>query len=414
MSQTMLIMLAALGAELFLLLLVLLSVSWFSNRGARQRDAKAATALIARVKKEKPERAAAIEKFLNAGMGMEGEVLEQAKTAMLRGELVLLQRFAGIYKKRDAAAAARFDGDLVAAIEPYHALTGQGGGTEAAVDGEPVDDRELEALRKENQRLSDELKITMETMSRMLNEYSTMFGGGEAAAAAPISSVVAGAAAGVASAAEAVPGAGEQDADDSLSSPEDASLNETTADDEASSLDEDAMEIVAPGADDAMEIVAPGADDAVMLDTRGGTSDNETPADELADLDELPATPETSTDTAPVDDDDDVAVERQDPATSTIDTDGVDPDDSVDVFEEGEIDIVSIEEGSVEREAAVVADLDSDLFDIPDDGGGKNVEVTSASDTETGAAVERPSAIADEELFDASVDDEPKPNNAGG
>ncbi len=400
MSQTMLIMLAALGAELFLLLLVLLSVSWFSNRGARQRDAKAAAALITRVKDGKPERAAAIEKFLNSGMGMEGEVLERAKTAMLRGELVLLQRFAGIYKKRDAAAAARFDGDLVAALEPYHALTGQGGVTESVAEGEPVDEQELEALRKENKRLSDELKITMETMSRMLNEYSTMFGGGEAAAAAPISPVgIGAAAAGAASAAEdAAPTANDKDADDALFTSEDAVPSEMVPDDEALLPDEDSMASVAPD-----------GDESVMLDTNDGTTDNDTVADELAELDELPEVPqETAAD--PVSDGGDVAIELQDPATSSVDADDVAADVSVDVLEEGEIDIVSIEEDTVEGGASPAADLDSDLFDMPEDDGGEQEEAAPALDAEK--VVEQSSVPSDDELFDASGDDEPKPNNA--
>jgi hypothetical protein len=51
------------------------------------------------------------------------------------------------------------------------------------------DDEEVAKLKEENERLSEELRVTMDTMGRMLNEYSTMFSGGEAAqAAVPASS----------------------------------------------------------------------------------------------------------------------------------------------------------------------------------------------------------------------------------
>lgn len=73
--------------------------------------------------------------------------------------------------------AARFDADLYAALEPYHALAGGMQAEQAPSQPGEADETGLEALRQENERLSEELRITMETMSRMLNEYSTMFSG---------------------------------------------------------------------------------------------------------------------------------------------------------------------------------------------------------------------------------------------
>ena len=79
-----------------------------------------------------------------------------------------------------------------------------------------VEASELERLRKENARLSDELQITMETMSRMLNEYSSMFVGGEPDDAAPISAKIGGAAVAVAAAAAAAATADAQHIDDGI------------------------------------------------------------------------------------------------------------------------------------------------------------------------------------------------------
>lgn len=187
MSDTTWIMLAALGGELLLLVLVLLSVAFFRSRVQRRRDLKAVSTLVARIKKAKSEREQKIAAFLAQGMALSGDTLNQAKVAMLRAELRVLQRFASVYRGRDAALASRFDDDLFAAIDPYHALVAGEAGAAAATDAEPVDAAELAHLRKENKRLSDELRITMETMSRMLNEYSSMFVGGERDDAAPIS-----------------------------------------------------------------------------------------------------------------------------------------------------------------------------------------------------------------------------------
>lgn len=195
MTQAMPMMLAALGAEILLLLFVLLSVSWWRNRAARRRDGAAIQALVARIKGGRAEREAAIERFLTGAMAMSGEAVTQAKVSIIRAEFGLLQRFAGLYRKRDAAAAARFDADLFAALETYHALqaAADAGAAQVAM-GDPVDSEELEALRAENLRLSDELRVTMDTMSRMLNEYSNMFAGAAPPEAAPIAELVGGAA----------------------------------------------------------------------------------------------------------------------------------------------------------------------------------------------------------------------------
>ena len=93
--------------------------------------------------------------------------------ALLREELRLLQRFADTYRRRDSASAAQFQLDVEAALAPYLDLSGAGGA--AAVPEATVDLSEMEALRERNVRLSEELSVTMDTMSRMLSEYSTMF-----------------------------------------------------------------------------------------------------------------------------------------------------------------------------------------------------------------------------------------------
>ncbi|MBT8428586.1 MAG: hypothetical protein KJN79_01605 [Gammaproteobacteria bacterium] len=191
MSEVMILMSAILAGELLLVLLVLLSYAWFRNRALRRRDTKAIRVLATRIKNSRTERETKIARFLGEQMGISGEALEQAKTAMLRAELLLLQRFAGVYTKRDAGAAAQFDMDLMAALAPYYEL--EGGGIVVTQEQPDEDTSVLESLRAENQRLSDELSVTMETMSRMLNEYSTMFTGGSPGQPGPIAALVGGA-----------------------------------------------------------------------------------------------------------------------------------------------------------------------------------------------------------------------------
>lgn len=168
--------LALLVAEGVLLLLGLLTVSWFRDNARRRRDNQAIETLVARVNKSRAGRESVIEGFLTERMQMSGKPLEQAKAAMVRGELALLQRFAGIYRRRDADAAARFDTELTTALVPYQQLEAFAEPLQG--EHQVIDNAEIEALRAENARLSGELTDTMETMSRMLNEYSTLFAGG--------------------------------------------------------------------------------------------------------------------------------------------------------------------------------------------------------------------------------------------
>ncbi len=164
---------ALLGGEIFLIFFVLLLVAWLRAGAARRRDNAAVSKLIATIRKSKGEREKTIEGFLNTNMGLQGEALEKFKVKLMREEARLLQGFADIYRKRDAVAAGQFFMTAEPALDAYHDLTAAGQ-AEASAAGD-VDAGELEALRKENARLSEELSVTMDTMSRMLNEYSTMF-----------------------------------------------------------------------------------------------------------------------------------------------------------------------------------------------------------------------------------------------
>ena len=183
MSDTMITMLVMLAAELVLLLLVLLSVAWFRGWAARRRDERAIRLLVTRIRNSRAERETGIERFLDERMGLSGAELAQAKQAILQSELVLLKRFAEVYRGRDADAAARFDADLVTALTPYHELKADN--VVVASEAAPADNSELERLREQNRLLSNELSGNMETMSKMVREFSTLLAGssGDAAAA---------------------------------------------------------------------------------------------------------------------------------------------------------------------------------------------------------------------------------------
>ena len=174
--------LSLLGVEIGLVLLLVLVASWVRGLLAARRDRAAIATLIERVTSAKAQRAQQLEQFLVERMGLAGEALEVRKAALLRGELYLLQRFANTYRRRDAGNAALFDLVVNDGIAPYLELqAGEYAGAATSTDEAVVDTGEIEILRAENEHLKGELQITMDTMSRMLMEYSGMFA--EAAAA---------------------------------------------------------------------------------------------------------------------------------------------------------------------------------------------------------------------------------------
>lgn len=159
------------GGELLLVLFLALLISWFRNRAMRRRDRKAVRALVSQSRKRKEQRMAEIGEFLAKKYALEGEALGYAVRELHKAEMGLIQAFANTYLKRDAKAASSFIMPVEEGMAAYWGLSSGG-----PVQGEPAEDGgEMDRLRKENQELSAELRVTMDTLSRMLNEYSTVF-----------------------------------------------------------------------------------------------------------------------------------------------------------------------------------------------------------------------------------------------
>lgn len=171
-----------LGAEVVGFIFLLLLVYWIKHSSKRRKDRKAIADLVAKTQAAKAQREEVIETYLSENMGLSDKALKKATKKIIREEMRLIQGFANAYKEHDTGAAAQFNIAFEEAVSPYHELTG---GASVVAAGGAVDGDDLEALRAENARLSEELTVTMDTMTRMLDEYSTMFSG-----ATPQSSVV--------------------------------------------------------------------------------------------------------------------------------------------------------------------------------------------------------------------------------
>lgn len=169
-------------AEVLLLTFVLLLIFWIRQVRAAKKDRQAVARLVEGARRHKSQREQVITDFLQDKLGLSGSSMEKARTTLMREEFRILQAFASVYAGRHSGSASQFQLELERAIAPYHQL----GVAVAVADGPSVDSSEVEALRQENARLSDELSVTMDTLSRMLTEYSGVFIVGEEEGSASI------------------------------------------------------------------------------------------------------------------------------------------------------------------------------------------------------------------------------------
>ncbi len=183
--------LALAGGEILAVIFVLLLVAWIVSVRQKGRDRRAINELVSRWAARRDTRKEALKAMLGSNFGLTGAELERIAAELLNAELRLVNVFSQVYLERLADEAAVFDKSVSTSVDAYHKLSGAGSMSaadsadiepvpaEAAVQetvtDEVVDEGELLALQAENKRLTEELRVTMETMSRMLNEYSTMF-----------------------------------------------------------------------------------------------------------------------------------------------------------------------------------------------------------------------------------------------
>ncbi|MCH9675052.1 MAG: hypothetical protein K0U93_26655 [Gammaproteobacteria bacterium] len=104
------------------------------------------------------------------------------------------RKFAAMYRKRDAQALTEFDDEIEALFTPLRpADVPTPTATEIHVPPPPVapeaDEnahRKIALLEDKNRRLSEELRITQETLEQLMDEYSAMFNPSGAPGKAPV------------------------------------------------------------------------------------------------------------------------------------------------------------------------------------------------------------------------------------
>ncbi len=164
-------------AEVFLGMLIISVLLVVFAVLRKRRIRQAARYLADRVQQDRANRTERLRTLLHENYQLEGTVLEQNLHNIMQMEMVLYQNVINGFTKDDHLYLQQTDVDVENLVLSYQVL-GNSMDAKAAAPVSSDDDEELEHLRTENKRLSDELKVTMDTMGRMLNEYSTMFADG--------------------------------------------------------------------------------------------------------------------------------------------------------------------------------------------------------------------------------------------
>lgn len=144
----------------------------------KQRIRKAAQHLAERVQVDKAKRSERLKTLLTDGYHLQSPQLDQTLHGMMQTEMTLYQNMLNGFLKDDQVSLQQIDVDVENLVLSYQSLGGlvsQDASPSTSLAG---GSEEVEELKAENERLAEELKVTMDTMGRMLNEYSTMFADG--------------------------------------------------------------------------------------------------------------------------------------------------------------------------------------------------------------------------------------------
>ncbi|MEW8624413.1 MAG: hypothetical protein AB2551_01505 [Candidatus Thiodiazotropha sp.] len=164
-------------AEVMIGLVVLSGLLLLFTLLRKQRIRKAASHLAERVQADKEKRSERLKKLLEEKYQLQSPQLDQTLHGIVQTEMTLYQNMLNGFLKDDQVYLQQIDVDVENLVLAYQALAGHASEASGGSDG--VSSDEVEELKAENERLAEELKVTMDTMGRMLNEYSTMFADGD-------------------------------------------------------------------------------------------------------------------------------------------------------------------------------------------------------------------------------------------
>jgi len=162
------------AGELLVVLSLVCGILLFRSIRNNKKDYQAARNLVAAINQDEDRHTTFVHKLLESDYKYEGAELEQTVKNLIRAQKMFYQTLINTYLRRDAETLGHLNITLEALTDIYEQLKvpAVSGASDGGVgSGNEVD---LEYLRDKNQRLSEELSETMDTMGRMLSEYSTI------------------------------------------------------------------------------------------------------------------------------------------------------------------------------------------------------------------------------------------------
>lgn len=160
--------------EVLVILFVIIVVMVALAMKRKTNDRKAVEELIERLKKNRATRRDKIRCMLNGKYHYQDEQLDQAVNDLSKIEKGFYQKFIDLYLGREHKALSKFDQKVEEITEPYFNLALPEVAGEAASEDESKD--EIARLREANDKLKEELAVSMNTLGRMLSEYSNILG----------------------------------------------------------------------------------------------------------------------------------------------------------------------------------------------------------------------------------------------
>lgn len=157
------------------LVVIVISMVLFLKR--KKRDRLAVKKLVRQIKNQSKTRMETTSSFVNEKYRIEGNELEKAVKLIDKAEKKFMQHIIHAYVNRSSDELISMDASMAEMIDTYKSLSPVMPHETATDNSETL--KELAELKETNARLTEELRITKETMSNMINEFGNMFGGGK-------------------------------------------------------------------------------------------------------------------------------------------------------------------------------------------------------------------------------------------
>lgn len=177
MIEISVIVLSLLIEAYVILLIAGLTWLYFASR-KKKNDRQAALKLVEQIKHQSDTRLTATGSYLEEKYQFEGQQLAKAVKSIDKAEKNFFQKVIDMYLKRDAEALGKLDAFVAEMIAAYKELT-PAIRVEKPDNNDAEKDAEIERLKEEQERLTEQLAITNKTMSDMIAEFGNMFGGGK-------------------------------------------------------------------------------------------------------------------------------------------------------------------------------------------------------------------------------------------